>query len=100
MRTMRKSCARNRCAVESLEPRRLLSVTLPDDVSAVPAVGLNLEWFTDANGTLLFVHNDGRHGAELYWSNGTADTTGILRDINPALGVGSNLLFLKNVDGT
>src|SRR5690242_18534368 len=61
--------------IEGLEARRLLSVTLPDDVNSVAAIAQNLGWFTDLNGTLLFVHNDGFHGPELYRSNGDAATT-------------------------
>ena len=96
--SQRPSC--NASRAERLEARRLLSVTLPDDVNSVPAIAQDLGWFTDLNGTLLFVHNDGFHGAELYRSNGSAATTSMIRDINPAYAAGSNPLFLANVRGT
>ena len=75
--------------VETLEPRQMLSVTLPDDVNSTQTPNGDLAWLTDANGTLLFADNDGLHGPELYKSNGTADSTSMVLDINPAYGVGS-----------
>jgi ELWxxDGT repeat protein len=85
--------------VEPLEPRRLLSVTLPDDVNPVAPTASDFHGFTELNGALLYVHNDGVSGAELFRSDGTAATTGMLLDINPAPGVGSRPNPLTVVHG-
>jgi ELWxxDGT repeat protein len=70
--------------------------------------------FTNFNGTLVFVTNDGTHGHELWQSDGTASGTYQVADINPGpatgveafsrygsalLPVGGNLFFAGN-DGT
>jgi trimeric autotransporter adhesin len=52
---------------------------------------------TDVNGTLYFAANDGKHGEELWKSDGTA--TVMVKDIDPGP-TGSNLFGLTNVDGT
>jgi ELWxxDGT repeat protein len=63
--------------------------------------------FTNFNGTLVFVNNDGTHGYELWQSDGMAAGTQQVADIDPGLadGVGSGLfpvgsnLFFSGNDG-
>ncbi len=61
-------------------------------------------WFTNVNGTLFFVANDGSTGFELWKSNGTATGTQIVRDIEPGFSLfgplSSNPQHLMNVAGT
>jgi ELWxxDGT repeat protein len=77
-----------------------LSVSLANDVNAVPRVTGNPDWVTAVGGRVVFIDNDGPHGLEVYGSDGTAGGTGLLRDINPATGGGSAPVFLTNVHGT
>jgi ELWxxDGT repeat protein len=42
-----------------------------------------IEWMTDVNGTLFFSADDGMHGKELWKSQGTTDTTAMVRDLFP-----------------
>ncbi len=56
-------------------------------------------FFTNVNGTLFFVANDGTTGRELWKSNGTAAGTILVKDIFPGVG-GSSPSFLTNVNGT
>ncbi len=55
--------------------------------------------FTDMNGTLFFTANDGANGVELWMSDGTADGTVMVADINPGSG-GSYPAQLTDVNGT
>src|SRR5262249_11737905 len=57
------------------------------------------EYLTDFNGTLFFAANDGVHGTELWKSDGTADGTVLVKDINPGRS-GSYLFNLTVIDGT
>jgi ELWxxDGT repeat protein len=61
-----------------------------------------LSHLTNVNGTLFFSANDGTHGYELWKSDGTADGTTLVKDINPG-GDGSldwSFNALTNVNGT
>ena len=59
--------------------------------------------FTNVNGTLFFVANDGNSGFELWRSNGTSTGTQLVRDIEPGFGFWPSSSFpqhLTNVAGT
>jgi ELWxxDGT repeat protein len=56
-------------------------------------------WFTNVNGTLYFVANDGTTGLELWKSDGTSTGTRLVRNINPG-GNSSYPRYLTNVSGT
>jgi ELWxxDGT repeat protein len=60
---------------------------------------------TSVNGTLFFTANDGVTGTELWVSDGTANGTVMVEDINPevddnGIAQSSSPQFLTNVDGT
>ena len=55
--------------------------------------------FANVGGTLFFVADDGVSGAELWRSDGTADGTLLVKDINSG-GGGSSPATLTNVGGT
>src|SRR3712207_1192648 len=75
----RPCCA---CA-EALEPRRLLPVSLTRDINTTPVDHSAFGQFTPLGDQLLFVHDDGVHGPELFRSDGTAGGTTLVRDILP-----------------
>jgi ELWxxDGT repeat protein len=52
------------------------------------------------NGTLFFTARDGVHGSELWKSDGTADGTVLVKDINPTVPTLYHFLGFTNVDGT
>jgi ELWxxDGT repeat protein len=54
---------------------------------------------TNVNGTLFFEAVDGVHGQEIWESNGAADGTFLVGDVNPGP-TGSNPKYLTNVNGT
>jgi ELWxxDGT repeat protein len=56
-------------------------------------------WFTNVNGTLYFVANDGTTGYELWKSDGTSAGTRLVRNINSG-GNSSYPRYLTNVSGT
>jgi ELWxxDGT repeat protein len=56
-------------------------------------------WFTNVNGTLYFVANDGTTGYELWKSDGTSAGTRLVSNINPG-GNSSHPRYLTNVSGT
>jgi ELWxxDGT repeat protein len=45
-----------------------------------------LGWMTNVAGTLYYVHSDRTHGQELWTSDGTADGTVMVKDIEPGAG--------------
>lgn len=54
--------------------------------------------FTELNGALLFVADDGIHGAELWRSDGHEDTTVLVRDVNPGPGGANYAKFTPSGD--
>src|SRR5207245_1645051 len=54
---------------------------------------------TNVNGTLFFTARDGTNGEELWKSDGTANGTVVVKDINPG-SAGSSPSNLTNVNGT
>jgi ELWxxDGT repeat protein len=56
-------------------------------------------WFTNVNGTLYFVADDGTTGYELWKSDGTSAGTRLVRNINSG-GFSSYPQYLTNVSGT
>ena len=90
---------RNAPFFEALEPRRLLAATrlldlLPDNTNLTPNGGA-----LDVNGVLYFTADDGRHGLELWRTDGTPGGTRLVCDINPG-SAGSGPQFLTNVNET
>jgi ELWxxDGT repeat protein len=76
--------------VEQLESREVPSGT---------PMSSNVSGVVNINGTLYFGADDGSHGSELWKSNGSADGTVMVEDINPGIN-GSNPGGLMNVNGT
>ncbi len=58
----------------------------------------NPSYFTDVNGTVFFVGDDGVHGAELWKTDGTKEGTKLVQDITPGID-GSNLNGLTSFGG-
>ena len=87
-----------KAAVEALEGRRLLSVSLPRDVNAVSPSAATAH-LTDVGGTLFFTTDDGASGQELWKTDGTEAGTVLVKDIRPgsAASVPNSLL---NLNGT
>src|SRR5437879_3554571 len=72
--------------VEQLEDRLLLSLSphLLKDIN--PGAGSSSPaQFVDVGGTTFFVADNGKHGPQLWESNGTAPGTSLVKVINPAL---------------
>jgi len=82
--------------VEALEERRLLSVSLVQDINPIGSSSSDPQYLTDVNGTLFFAANDGTDGTQLWQSNGTSAT--MVTSINEA-GGGLNPTGLVNVGG-
>ena len=51
--------------------------------------GVRTKYATNFNGTLFFVARDNIHGQELWKSDGTAEGTALVKDINPGIGYGN-----------
>ena len=86
--------------MQSLEPRRLLAAqpVLVRDINPGVA-GAEPHELVDVNGTLYFAANNGRHGVELWKSDGTPEGTVRVTDIRPGRG-SSHPQELTNVNGT
>lgn len=83
----------NKCVVEQLEDRCLLSAALVRDIS--PGVSSsNPTWLTSAGSSLYFIAYD----QQLWKSDGTAASTMLVRDINPGI-AGSYPDWLTNLNG-
>src|SRR5258706_13474700 len=70
--------------LERLEPRILLSTTIGYSGLFQPPLP-RVFAVTAANGQLLLANDDGPHGHELWRSDGTAQGSSLLKDINPGL---------------
>lgn len=92
----RRGAAAITAAVEPLEGRRLLSVSLVKDVFAGPA-GSGPEGWADVGGAHLFMATDWDHGQEVWRTDGTAAGTQLVKDVNPDLTAFS--IALRPVDG-
>ncbi len=55
-------------------------------------------YFTDVNGTLFFIGNDGLEGTELWKTDGTENGTQLVKDITPGIN-GSNMNHLTSFAG-
>ncbi len=55
-------------------------------------------YFTNVNGTIFFIGDDGVHGSELWKTDGTKDGTRMVKDITPGVS-GSNLWGLTSFAG-
>jgi ELWxxDGT repeat protein len=75
----------------------LLSVSLGVDVNAIPRSTTALGNLVELGGRLVFTHDDGRSGAELYVSDGTEAGTRLLKDILPGSG-GSSPASLASIN--
>ncbi|HYO08363.1 MAG TPA: ELWxxDGT repeat protein [Tepidisphaeraceae bacterium] len=71
--------------VETLEPRKLLSVAMVKDLAGGSA-GSNPTNITPVGDLACFVATDAAHGTELWRSDGTAAGTSIVADIDPGAG--------------
>jgi ELWxxDGT repeat protein len=69
--------------VEALEVRRLLAAVLVKDINSQSADAANLSPSVEVNGTLYFTWLRSDIGLELWKSDGTADGTVLVKDINP-----------------
>src|SRR3954462_927811 len=79
-------------ALELLDARRLLTSSIVADSNGVyPTNSVTL------NGVSYFAANDGKHGTELWKSDGTADGTKLVRDLAPGA-VGSDVQQLAVVN--
>ena len=88
-----------RLALESLEPRYLLS-GLPTLIDIFEGAGESAPgFFTNVNGTLFFSADTGTNGRELWKSDGTAGGTTLVKDTQAGIN-GSNPQDLTNVNGT
>ena len=71
--------------VEKLEDRTLLSSTpiahLVKDINI--SGNVDAREFTESNGVVFFVANDGIHGNELWKTDGSESGTVLVKDINP-----------------
>lgn len=89
--------ARHRGAVlvKDINPGRSPSVT---EIHSNCGCTYNGGQLTNVRGTLYFSANDGKHGYELWRSDGTARGTRMVKDINPGTGW-SNLFGITAVNG-
>jgi ELWxxDGT repeat protein len=104
----RRGRPRGRLRLEALEDRTVLSASLVADLNQQP-VDSNPHNLVNLDGTLYFTANDSIHGNQLWKSDGTADGTVMVTDINPTARagfdpgnltvVGHTLYFSAN-DGT
>lgn len=85
-RTRRSALKRCRPIVEVLEDRRLLSLTpyLVADINTTAGTGSSAMTFSELGGIAYFTADDGVNGYELWRSDGTAEGTYLLKDINPS----------------
>jgi ELWxxDGT repeat protein len=97
-RPLRRSRRGRSAAVQTLEARTLLSVTLVRDLRPSP-LGQGPNNLTEVNGTLFFAVNDGSNGSELWKSDGTSTGTVLVKDIISGSG-SSTPDSLTNVNGT
>jgi ELWxxDGT repeat protein len=81
--------------VKDINPGRSPSVT---EIHSNCGCTYNGGQLTDVRGTLYFSANDGKHGYELWRSDGTARGTRMVKDINPGTGW-SNLYGITAVNG-
>lgn len=86
-------------SIERLEPRRLLSGVprMVADLNDMPAPSTTLV-LGKVNGVLLFTHNDGIHGEELWRTDATGSGTSLLSDMTPGR-KGSELELIGNAGG-
>lgn len=93
-------------SLEPLEDRCLLSATLlrdlhPDSPDAFGQFFSGRQPNIDVSGTLFSLADDGIHGYELWKSDGTAEGTVLVKDINPGPATAFSFLSdLANVNGT
>jgi ELWxxDGT repeat protein len=78
---------------------------LVKDINPGYDTGSSPEKFTNVNGTLFFVADDGTHGSELWKSDGTPGGTVLVEDIYPGSSSSFNYFCenqpcMANVDGT
>ena len=92
-------------ALESLEDRRLLSVTLVRDIDTVSTHSARVCEVVTVGATTFFVATNGTAGTELWKTDGTANGTVLVKDIRPGANtswpsdltaVGSVLYFTAN----
>ncbi|HEV7300726.1 MAG TPA: ELWxxDGT repeat protein [Tepidisphaeraceae bacterium] len=73
----------SRAVFETLEERRLLAVDLLVDLNTNTESSSPAQFARAADGTVYFRANDGRTGAELWRTDGTAGGTALVADIAP-----------------
>jgi ELWxxDGT repeat protein len=78
----RQLCPASGFAVSALEPRLLLAATMVKDINT-DSISSNPARFVALNGKTLFRADDGVHGNEWFVTNGSAQGTGLLLDVNP-----------------
>ncbi len=77
-------------ALSSFAPGRGQSPVLLKDIRSGSA-GSNPGDFVDVSGITYFTADDGKHGRELWRTDGTASGTFMVKDINPGKGTGADL---------
>src|SRR5688572_6448374 len=75
-------CATHACTAEALEPRRLLSSPVVKMVSDVPGTPNFYVFQAGMNGNWFGVVDDGVHGAELWFNDGTRGSMRLLKDLS------------------
>jgi ELWxxDGT repeat protein len=78
-----QAAKRGAVLVRDINPGRSPSVT---DIHSNCGCAYNGGHLTDVRGTLYFSANDGKHGYELWRSDGTTRGTRMVKDINPGTG--------------
>src|SRR4051812_40450623 len=83
--------------VEALEARTLLAAVLVKDINTQGADAPSLTPGVELNGTLFFRWTRADIGSELWKSDGTAEGTVLVKDINPgtASSLASQLIVYK-----